>query len=222
MASSALQLERGTDTIADLLHRLGDIPAERVLMRPPPGTATEADLIELLDGANKRICELVDGVLVEKAMGFKEAVLAGVILQWFWNYLDKHDLGISSGADGPVRLRLGLVRVPDVCFVSWKRFGRDEIPDDPVSKVIPELAIEILSKSNTAREIDLKLQEYFRAGVLLAWVIDPKEETAAVYTSPTKKTALGKDGVLEGRKILPGFRLPLKTLFGRARRRRRP
>jgi Uma2 family endonuclease len=219
MASAALKSEARPETMADLLHRLGDIPAERVLMRPPPGTATEEDLINLLEAADKRLCELVDGVLVEKPMGFKEAILAGVILQMIWNYLEANNLGVAAGADGPVRLRLGLVRLPDVCFVSWKRLGGDEVPDDPVSKVIPELAIEVLSKSNSRGEIKRKLREYFRAGVLLAWVIDPKTETAEVYTAPTRKRPLGRDGVLDGGKVLPGFRLALKELFARARKR---
>jgi Uma2 family endonuclease len=126
---------------------------------------------------------------------------------------------VAAGADGPVRLRLGLVRIPDVCFVSWKRLGSDEVPDDSISKVIPELAIEILSKSNTRREIERKLEEYFRAGVLLAWVIDPRKKAAEIYTAPTKKKEIGLDGTLQGGTILPGFRLPLKDLFARGRRR---
>jgi Uma2 family endonuclease len=222
MASAALKLELPPpDTLADLLRRLGDIPAERVLMHPPPGTATEQDLIDLLEAANKRLVELVDGVLVEKPMGFREAILAGVILQLIWNYLDEHDLGVAAGADGPIRFRLGLVYIPDVCFVSWKRLGGDEVPDDPVSKVIPELAVEVLSKSNTRREIERKLHQYFEAGVLLAWVIDPKKQTAEVYTSPVKKKQLTTAGVLDGGKVLPGFKLPLKDLFAKFRRRLR-
>jgi Uma2 family endonuclease len=163
----------------------------------------------------------VGGVLVEKPMGFRESLLAGIILQHLWNYLDKHDIGVAAGADGPVRLRLGLVRIPDVSFVSWKRLGGDEVPTDAVSKAIPELAIEILSESNTPKEIDLKLHEYFRAGVVLAWVIDPQQESVVVHTSPTKKKQMGSEAVLEGSKLLPGFKLALKDLFAKFRRRMR-
>jgi Uma2 family endonuclease len=221
MASAALKIEPRPDTVADLLHRLGDIPAGRILMHPPPSTATEKDLIDLLEGADKRLCELVDGVLVEKPMGYKESILAGIILQWFWNYLDKHDLGVVAGPDGPIRLRLRLVLFPDVSFISWKRFGRDEVPADKVSKVIPELAVEILSESNTPKEIERKLNEYFQAGVLLAWAIDPEKRTADVYTAPSKKKSLASEGVLDGGKILPGFKLPLNELFAKFRRRMR-
>ena len=219
MATITTRLRKETETLADLLEWLGGIPPERVWMHPFPGTATEEDLIAILDGPNKRICELVDGVLVEKPMGFKEGLLGSVIGHLIWAFLDRHNLGVAAGADGPVRLRLGLVRVPDVCFVSWKRIGGDEVPDGPISAIIPELAIEVLSKGNTPCEIALKLQEYFRAGVLVVWVINPKTQTAEVYTSPTRKRQIGKDGALDGGAILPGFKLSLKDLFARAKRR---
>ena len=88
MASAALKLKPRVDTVADLLHRLGDIPPERILMRPPPGTATEKDVIESLEAPRKRICELVEGVLVEKPMGAGEALYAPVILR-LWRRLPR-------------------------------------------------------------------------------------------------------------------------------------
>lgn len=81
--------------LADLLHRLGDIPTRRVLIDPPPGTATERHAIALLEGNDKRLVELVDGVLVEKPMGWKESLLAALVVKHLWVYLDKHDLGIA-------------------------------------------------------------------------------------------------------------------------------
>src|SRR5438128_763212 len=54
--------------VADLLARLGDIPARRVRLRPAPGKATEKDLIRI-HGREDRLYELVDGALVEKVMG---------------------------------------------------------------------------------------------------------------------------------------------------------
>jgi Uma2 family endonuclease len=221
MSTANASLQPEPLTLADLLHELGSIPPARVLLHPAPGAATEDDLIALLEAPNKKLCELVDGVLVEKAMGFKEAILASALAYFLWDYLGDHDLGLLAGADGPIRLRLGLVRMPDVCFVSWKRLPDGEAPDEVISPVIPELAIEVLSKSNTPREIARKLEEYFQAGVLLAWVIDPRTETAVAYTSPSKKRLIGKDGALTGGRILPGFTLPLKDLFARARRRSR-
>lgn len=220
--NAALKLPpRKPETLADLLASLGGIAPERVLLQPAPGTATEDDLIRLLDGDDKRLCELIDGVLVEKANGFREGVLAAILTHLLWMYLDNCKLGVVAGADGPIRLRIGLVRLPDVCFVSWKRLGGPELPPDAVSRVIPELAVEVLSESNTRAEIERKRGEYFAAGVLLVWIIDPETETADICTSPTRKKTIDKKGSLDGGRILPGFKLALKDLFARARRRER-
>jgi Uma2 family endonuclease len=80
------------------------------------------------------------------------------------------------------------------------------------------LAVEVLSKGNTKKEMDRKIQEYFRAGVRLVWLVEPKTETARVYTSPTKVHRIGTDGALDGGDVLPGFVLPLRKLFDHATR----
>jgi Uma2 family endonuclease len=87
--------------------------------------------------------------------------------------------------------------------------------------VIPDLTVEVLSKSNTPKEMERKRREYFDAGVRLVWIIDPKTQSATAYSSPTKSRHVGPDQSLDGGEILPGFRLSLKELFSRFRRRRR-
>jgi len=69
------------DTVADLLDRLGGVPPERVRWRPVPGSATEKDVIDAVCHED-RLCELVDGTLVEKAMGFRESALAMALGEW--------------------------------------------------------------------------------------------------------------------------------------------
>jgi Uma2 family endonuclease len=214
------QVPAPAETLADLLERLGDIPLERIRLRPAPGTATEADVVAALEAPRKRLCELVEGVLVEKPVGTKEAVWAGVIVQLLWNFVEPHDLGIVIPADGALRLWIGLVRIPDVSFVSWDRLPGGKFPEEAIAGIIPDLAVEVLSKGNTKKEIERKLREYFLAGVRLVWVVQPKTRTATVYTSPDKGRRIGKDQALDGGDVLPGFRLPLKELFARTERRR--
>jgi Uma2 family endonuclease len=215
MAISTLEVP--TKSLAEVLHDLGDISAERIRM--PVGTATEQDVINAMEAANKRLYELVDGVLVEKDMGMRESIIASKCGQYLWNHLDDNDLGIVFTADGPIRIRVGRIRFPDVGFISWERLPGQELPEDSISDAIPDLAIEVISKGNTAKELDLKLRDYFNAGVRLVWFIYPKTQTAVVYTSPTSKKELSKDQALDGGKVLPGFSLPLKTLFVKSRRR---
>ena len=72
-------------TIADLLEQFGPIPASRIRHDPPPGTATEEDVVEI-EAREDRLYELIDGVLLEKAVGYYEAYLAfqaGVRLVWY-------------------------------------------------------------------------------------------------------------------------------------------
>ena len=107
-------------TIGDLLKRLGNIPAGRVRLHPTPGTATEKDVIEILDREN-RPCELVEGTLVEKPMGYEESDIAGLIVTALNNFVRPRKLGMVTGADGTIKLFPGLVRIPDVAFISWDR-----------------------------------------------------------------------------------------------------
>jgi Uma2 family endonuclease len=177
----ATSLYPGSRTVADLLEQLGDISPRRVLARPFPGTATEQDVIDL-ETREKRLCELVDGVLVEKTMGYFESMLAAQLITFLGEFLKHHDLGMLAGADGALRLWPGLVRIPDVSFVSWNRLPNRQVPREPIPDLVPDLAGEVLSEGNTKREMERKLSEYFQAGVRLVWFIEPASRSARVYT----------------------------------------
>lgn len=218
--ATVADLPAPTWSIDRLRRHFGGIPAERIRLKPRPGTATESDLISENEAKRRRTCELIDGCLVEKAMGAREALLAGIILQVLNNFLEKHPLGVALAPDGTLRLMPGLVRAPDVSYISWERIGADEFPEDPIPDLAPELAIEVLSRSNTKKEIDRKLRHFFANAILETWVIDPRKRDATVYYSPTDKRSVGKAGTLECPTILPGFRLHLTELFAAQKRRR--
>jgi Uma2 family endonuclease len=200
-------------SIADLLESLGDIPPERIRLHPPLGSATEADVLALLEARRKRICELVDGVLVEKAMGFRESLIAGLILRILGDYVARRSLGVVAGADGTFSPLPGRVRIPDVAFYAWNRFPEGRIPDAPIPAIAPDLAVEVLSPSNTTKEMALKRRDYFAAGVRLVWEVDPKTRTVAVYTGPKRHRILGEMDTLGAGDILPEFALPVRDLF---------
>jgi Uma2 family endonuclease len=199
-----------TWTVARLSRHFG-VPPERLLLHPRPGMATEDDLIYVND--HDRCCELVDGVLVEKAMGFYEVFLGSVLLRLLGEFIDRHQLGIVVGSHAHMRLFPGLVRMPDAAFISWERLPRSEVPDVPVAGLAPDLAVEVISKSNTRKEMTRKLGEYFSAGVRLVWLVYPKKKTVEVYTSSQDKKVLGKDETLDGGDVLPGFSLSLAEFF---------
>jgi Uma2 family endonuclease len=206
--------------VAELQQHLGGVPAERIRLQPAPGQATEEDVIRIHDHEGS-ICELIDGVLVEKAMATFEALVAGLLLTFINNHLADHDLGIALPPDGLLRLFPGRVRAPDVSFISWKRMPNSELPDEAIASLTPDLAVEVLSTTNTPAEIRMKIEEYFQAGSKLVWIVDPNARTVRVYTSPRRSVLLTEEDTLDGRKVLPGFSLPIREWFARASRRAR-
>jgi Uma2 family endonuclease len=199
-------------TLADLVRRLGDVPLDRIRSHPAPGTATLQDVIDV-ERREGVLCELVEGVLLEKAVGYTESVLA-VFLGGLLNaFVGPRNLGLVTGADGTVELSADLVRIPDVAFTNWDRLPGRRYPAAPIPRLAPNLAVEVLSRSNTAGEMAAKRQDYFAAGVEVVWEIDPRQRTVVVYTSPTASTTLTAADTLDGRPVLPGFTLPLQQLF---------
>ncbi|HXD88358.1 MAG TPA: Uma2 family endonuclease, partial [Urbifossiella sp.] len=195
-------------TIAELLHELGDIPAHRVRAHPAPGTATEADAIFATN--TQRPCELVNGILVEKAMGVPESFLASLVLQYIGPYVRINKLGITTAPDGMYRMLQGNIREPDVSFTARSRKqGGGQVGD-----WCPDLCVEIVSPSNTVAELDLKRGEYFSSGCRLVWIIDPRKRSVEVFTETDTATRLIEPALLEGGTVLPGFSLPLAELFG--------
>ena len=195
------------------LADLGNVPVFRVLSTPAPGTATWEDAVRLRD-TEGRICEVVDNTLVEKAMGWQESLLAGVLLQWLRNYLDESKLGVVTGADGMTRLFGDTVRGPDVAFVAWDRLPGGGIPNDPIPELVPNFVIEVLSIGNTYSEMSRKRREYFHAGVQLLWMVDPRERTVTIYRSSNDAEVV-REGEISGEHVLPHWRVDCDELFGK-------
>ncbi len=157
------------ETLADLLDQLGGIAPERVRLPPPPGTATEKDVLKV-HARQGRLCELVDGVLVEKGMGFLESVLASALIEVLQGFVKPRNLGLVAGEAGMMRLAPGLIRIPDVAFISWERLPGQRMPREAIPDLAPDLVVEVLSTSNTEAEMARKRREYFAAGARLVWV----------------------------------------------------
>ena len=79
--------------------------------------------------------------------------------------------------------------------------------------LIPDLVVEVVSETNSANEINLKLVDYFRAGVEQVWVIYPVSRQVYVYTTLTTVQILIEPAALDGGDVVPGFRLSLTELF---------
>ncbi len=202
--SISAKSQRPTWTVADLHRRFGPIAFDRIRHDPPPGHATVDDVVRLNDHED-RLCELVDGILVEKIVGFEESIIAGIILTALNTFARAHNLGLVAGADGTIQLDIDLVRIPDVSFISWNRLPGGQVPKEPIPRLVPDLAVEVISRGNTKKEMDEKLREYFQKGVRLVWYVRPRSRVVDVYTSPDHFQRLTASAELDGGDVLPGF-----------------
>jgi Uma2 family endonuclease len=201
-------------TWEERLADLGNIPTNRVRTIPTPGTATIEDVVRFSQSEG-RLYELVDRTLVEKAMGWQESLVAGVILQKLNNYLDENQIGLATGPDGMTRLFSDTVRGPDVAFIAWSRLPNGRIPTDPIPDLVPNFVVEVLSVSNTYSEMSRKRREYFHAGVELLWMVDHRSRNVTVFRSPQDAVVVTDGQTLDGGKVLPGWYLNVSELFSR-------
>jgi Uma2 family endonuclease len=108
-------------------------------------------------------------------------------------------------------------RRPDVAFVSFARWPQHRrIPRTDAWEVVPNLAVEVVSPSDTLEQVMEKVAEYFQVGVECVWVILPAQEQVYVYESPTRVTILSHTDMLRGEPVLPQFQLPVAALFDEA------
>jgi Uma2 family endonuclease len=204
-------------TLDEALERVGHVPPNRILTRPPLGTGTVLDILDSGVTGGWGV-ELVDGILLEKAMGAEEDAIGMWLALHLFNFIAVTNLGRLFGAQGGVRFSDGLVRIPDVSFVRWDSVDDpselDPLPG-PFLHVPPDLVVEVLSEGNTAREMEIKLGEYAAAGVKLVWYVDPETKTVTVYPKGRErgKKVLGVTDTLDGGKVLPGFALSVADIF---------
>lgn len=161
--------------------------------------------------------EVVDGRRVENApMGAPEAILATWLVVRMANFADAHDLGQAVGeALFDLRPAVNRNRRPDAAFVSYGRWAKGRrLGEVEAWPVVPDLVVEVVSPSNLASDLMIKVREYFRAGVRLVWLIYPALDEVHAYQAPGESRLFGRGDVLVAEPVLPGFRLDVSELFG--------
>lgn len=106
----------------------------------------------------------MDGTLIEKVLGSYESLIAANLIFEFKLYLQRNRIGIVLGADGMLKLRVKLIRVPDVSFISREHLQAGSFPRRGVASLAPTIAVEVISEGNTRREMAEKLAENFQYG----------------------------------------------------------
>lgn len=158
--------------------------------------------------------ELVNGELIIVGnSGMEHDNLGAFLCMLLEIYARRNKLGSTFDSSTVFTMKTGNKRSPDVSFVAKDRLkGLKKLPKG-FFQGAPDLAVEIISPSNTFDEIHTKIVEYFDSGSKLVWVIYPDEESVLVYYKPQPDKLLQRTDSLDGKTIIPGFTLPLAELF---------
>ncbi len=169
------------------------------------------------DSNDDRRYELIEGEIIEMApVGGEHGTIAGEIFHHFRLFDPQRRLGIptvETGYHPPDALHILLS--PDAAFTSFERapipFPRTWVP------LMPDLAVEVKSPSNTLAELRRKAAIYLQHGARLVWIILPVSRSAEVWRlgadGDIESAIIQADGSLSGEDVLPGFTLPLAQLF---------
>ena len=159
--------------------------------------------------------ELQAGLLVSEPLpsgrhGWVTASIAGILRA----HVKKNRLGVVFAGDSGFVLarKPDTVRGPDVAFVSRERFERSGEPTKAFAGA-PDLAVEVLSPSNTPADMHAKVADYLAAGTRRVWVVDSEAKAVTVYSSLLSPHRLAEDETLEGDEVVPGFQVRVREIF---------
>lgn len=176
---------------------------------------TAEEYFLLPDPNDGTIQELVRGEIVTMPQpGLEHGEVQGNVWGAIKQFLRTNPIGRVFVESGMVTERgPDTVRGPDVSYYSKERLPLDKrvvgYNDEP-----PDLCVEVVSPSNTARELQAKIKEYFFCGVRVVWVVEPEDRRVLVLRAPDEGRVLFEDATLDGGEVLPGFACKVAELFG--------
>ncbi|HEX9373460.1 MAG TPA: Uma2 family endonuclease [Roseiflexaceae bacterium] len=193
---------------------LSTLVAEPITLPRPGRPWTVADLLARSDEENRY--ELVRGDLImmspaSPAQGRYAGRLTGALSP----YVDDRDLGEVYTAEPGFQLQPEpdpVIRAPDVAFVRKERIPPAE-QQSGYWPIAPDLAVEIISPSETATSIQDKVQDYLAAGTQLIWLVFPSQKIVVEHHGSGQVRQYGLEDSLDGAEVIPGFRYALKRLF---------
>ena len=171
---------------------------------------TAEDLLRMPEDGRKY--ELIDGELLVSPAGLRHERIGVKIAFLLTAFVAPRDLGEVYGSSAGYKLPNGDLLSPDVSFVRRERLPGGKTPKG-FGEFLPDLVVEILSPGDNPREVLTKVGIYLSNGVPMLLLVDPDEETVAVYRSLTNVKVLRGDDVWSGEEVIPGFRCLVKHFF---------
>ena len=157
--------------------------------------------------------ELVDGELID----MDGAPRHGIVTMWIGHLLTDHisrnKLPLAVGAATGFQMSPYTLRFPDVHVTTWERMAAYEADAGGFPHFAPDVAIEVVSPSNTAAELDRKTAEYFANGARAVWIADPGPRTVAIRRPGMPEQVYQGDAMLYGDPEIPGFACRVSEIF---------
>jgi Uma2 family endonuclease len=174
---------------------------------------TDAELLALPKDGHKY--ELVNGELVmSPARFFKHGRIVTRLIVRLATYVDQNKAGETFEGQSGCRMKSGNLRCPDISFLTRKRLEAIEpAQQEDFLNGSPDYVVEVLSPSDTVKDIAEKMAEYFDNDTKLGWVVNPSDRTVLVYHGPTPDKLLRSGDTLDGEAMVPGFSMPVDELF---------
>ncbi len=173
------------------------------------------DMIQQPEFADRRV-ELVAGEIIDMPLPSPiHAAILGTLSAEIINFVRKRDLGRVLSGDAPFVLERNpegrdTLRGLDIAYISADRFP-GKLPRSPLH-VAPDLAVEIISPSNKAEDIEKKIEQFLDAGTTMIWIVYPDLRSIAVHMDDgTFK--LKESDALTGGEVLPSFTIPVSEIF---------
>ncbi len=180
--------------------------------------ATEQTIADWVRAQRDRHVELVRGEIVDQEKGMLSLWIASRIITIITMHVQGKGMGYAAG-EVPLAcfdfIDRNHGRKPDVVYYRTATAGPMASWTVPM-RVMPELAVEVLSPSNDAIDMDEKIDEYFRAGALLVWVVNPKLKTVRIYRPDRKSELLVANDAVSGEDVIPGFTAKVSDFFADA------
>ncbi|MBY0233008.1 MAG: Uma2 family endonuclease [Gemmataceae bacterium] len=184
------------------------VPAPAAPAAKPQMTIEE--FIERYQGTN---AEYVDGVVKEPTMVWpKRGKTCRALARALGTFIEDNDRGHFMTNDSWFRTGPKKMRGGDVCYCSYARLPKGEVPEGELD-VVPDLVGEVRSPTDRWIDVFAKVGEYLKAGVLVVAVVDPEKRTASAYRLPVEQAIFEEADTLVIPDVLPGFSVAVARLF---------
>ncbi len=157
--------------------------------------------------------ELVDGELVDMDGAPRHGKVTGQIVLLLGNYINAAGLSLDVGVTTGFRMSRYTLRFPDIHVTTWERMAGYDEDAGGFPHFAPDVAIEVVSPSNTPAALARKTEEYFANGTRAVWSADPADRTVRIRRPSAVELAFGPDDILSGDPEIPGFSCAVADIF---------